>query len=207
MPTLEQCTRVHLYTLAKQERRKKATSQNQYNTLWSLHSLFGLGSLLPLLNTHPTVTRNPANPFPLPTDGTSCWDLLPSVGAANDATVVGLFLFLFGFFLCSCVCHRWLLTGWFRFLSNDKNSTVFSRTSSVRFGFLRLCITGETTTLRGSSTDTAFLPLLLFSGGKRKVLTKKNVLGDDGLCSETTPVGGGPSTQTSPNDGLGIYGH
>ena len=75
------------------------------------------------------------------------------------------------------------------------------------FGFLRLCITGETTTLRGSSTDTAFLPLLLFSGGKRKVLTKKNVLGDDGLCSETTPVGGGPSTQTSPNDGLGIYGH
>ena len=125
---LHTCTLVHV---GKTGEKKKATSQNQY----PLHSLFGLGSLLPLLNTHPTVTRNPANPFPLPTDGTSCWDLLPSVGAANDATVVGLFLFLFGFFLCSCVCHRWLLTGWFRFLSNDKNSTVFSRTSSVRFWF------------------------------------------------------------------------
>ena len=75
-PTNAELIRIHeereaLEERAK-ERRKKATSQNQYNTLWSLHSLFGLGSLLPLLNTHPTVTRNPANPFPLPTDGTSC---------------------------------------------------------------------------------------------------------------------------------------
>lgn len=54
---------------------------------------------------------------------------------------------------------------------------------------LRLCITGEAATVRGSIADTASRCY------RTAVLTKKNAIGDGGLSSETVPVGGSPPKQ------------